>query len=822
MNNSGKALRDKIQLLEAEIEKMKFRQSISPNDLEQGENQNSILVNGIKLYWDTVAGTCTFGNLPVAMLWIDTTMAGLMSGLAAMVGTERFSLALQSEGRNSVESDWLMISKYADFREGFNALNHTASVAGWGDWQLIGYFPKQKKCVFRIFNNWEGLYQAKLGVCWGSGLIAGKLSGICTKLFKTNCWATQTSFIANGNAFDEFIVVPSSRSIEEEVEKLLISDKATRADMAVALEKLRGTEKSLRNSENKLLKINEELEGHIAERTKAFRLSQFTIEHTNESVFWFSASWKILDVNEAACRLLGYSREELLTLTIDDIHSASLALKFSELWQQIQQQGKIYFESQLYRKSGDQVFVEITANYLKFEDREYNCAFVRDITQRKKNEDKIRELAYYDTLTNLPNRRMLFDRINNTLAMLSRGDYYGAILYIDLDNFKTLNDSLGHDFGDLLLIEVSQRLLKCTRSEDTVSRLGGDEFVIVLNKLDEDMEKSAHQVTKVALKIISSINRPFKMANHVCYSSPSIGIKLFQSGDNSVVELLKHADTAMYESKRSGRNTLRFFNTDMQKAIDDRVNLENALRTGLVEDQFELFFQAQNDNANGFVGAEVLLRWDKPGIGYILPETFIPIAEENGLIVLIGNWVLESACKQLKLWESDPLTKHLYLAVNVSHHQFNHPDFINTVKDILEKSQINPTKLKMELTESVFSNDLEQTIQKMEVLKSFGISFAIDDFGTGYSALASLKQLPINQLKIDQSFIHNLGVDVNSEIIVKTIIAMATSLGLEVIAEGVETDQQLIFLNKNDCHTFQGYFFAHPLPLTEFIKKVTI
>jgi diguanylate cyclase (GGDEF)-like protein len=424
-------------------------------------------------------------------------------------------------------------------------------------------------------------------------------------------------------------------------------------------------------------------------------------------------------------------------------------------------------------------------------------------------------------LTELPNRRLLYDQINHAIAALSRDNYYGAVLFIDLDNFKTLNDSLGHDFGDLLLIEVAHRLLECTRLEDTVARLGGDEFVVLLDKLTNDMEKSALQSKIVSQKIIESINQPFILNGYECYSSPSIGIKLFQGHDNSVDELIKHADTAMYESKRSGRNTLRFFNADMQKAMDNRSKLESALRTALLENQFELFFQLQRDNFKGIVGAEVLLRWHQPGVGNIPSSVFISIAEENGLIVSIGNWVLQYACEQLKKWESKPLTKHLQLAINVSYHQFNHPDFINTVEEILEKYQINPGKLQMELTESILPDNFDETTRKMKYLKSLGISFSIDDFGTGYSALARLKQLPIDQLKIDQSFIHDLGQDVNSEVIVKTIIAMANNLGIDVIAEGVETEQQFSFLKQNNCHLFQGYFFSRPLALEQFERKIS-
>jgi diguanylate cyclase (GGDEF)-like protein len=436
--------------------------------------------------------------------------------------------------------------------------------------------------------------------------------------------------------------------------------------------------------------------------------------------------------------------------------------------------------------------------------------------ERKEYEDEISHVAFHDPLTQLPNRRLLADRLQQALAASGRTHRHGAVLFIDLDHFKTLNDSKGHDVGDLMLSEVANRLQGPIRKGDTVARLGGDEFIVMLTDLDEDYEKSALQAKLLGEKILETISMPYMLNGYEYHSTASIGISTFYGNATTVENLLRHADTAMYQSKHAGRNRLHFFNPSMQEALETRFTLQSSLRKALAEQQFSLHYQIQVDGQNRIFGAEALLRWQHPERGQIPPATFIPIAEESGLILPIGKYVLETACKQLKIWESDAKAKHLLLAVNVSSYQFKQPDFVDQVIGILKQTKANPTRLKIELTESMVVEDVSETIEKMQILRAAGVRFSMDDFGTGYSSLASLRRLPIQQLKIDKSFVDDIATDPSDAIIVKTIIAMGNILGFNVIAEGVETQIQLDMLKQYDCPSFQGYLFSRPLPIDQF------
>lgn len=442
---------------------------------------------------------------------------------------------------------------------------------------------------------------------------------------------------------------------------------------------------------------------------------------------------------------------------------------------------------------------------------------VNDISQRKAAEERIHSLAFYDPLTNLPNRRLLLDRVQQTLAAYVRSEAYGALLYIDLDNFKMLNDMHGHGVGDQLLQMVAERLKHCVRENDTVARLGGDEFMIVLENLGNDFHEAGSKARVVADKIIESVNQPYLINRIECNSSPSIGITIFTGAhrEGNVGELFKQADMALYEAKASGRNTLRFFDQEMQSMVMARVSMEEDLREACRKKQFMLHYQAQVGR-DGLFGAEVLLRWHHPQRGMISPAVFIPLAEDTGMILRIGNWALETACNQLVAWSSNPEMAHLTLAVNISARQLFHRDFVEDVQLILERTGVNPQRLKLELTESLLVNDVEIAIEKMMILKHLGIGFSLDDFGTGYSSLSYLKRLPLDQLKIDQSFIRDVLVDPNDAAIARMVIALAKSLGLTVIAEGVELAAQKDFLASLGCHNCQGYLFSRPLPLEAF------
>ena len=446
-------------------------------------------------------------------------------------------------------------------------------------------------------------------------------------------------------------------------------------------------------------------------------------------------------------------------------------------------------------------------------------AILQDITERKLAEDQIEKLAFYDTLTRLPNRRLLLDRLKHAMGTSERDGKDGALLHIDLDNFKTLNDTLGHEIGDLLLQQVAARVTECLRKSDTVSRiarLGGDEFVVMLEDLDKHHLKAAVQAELVADKILASLSRPYVLAKHEHHATASIGVALFSEHLQSVEDLLKHADIAMSQAKKAGRNMLRFFDPMMQDSINSRAEIERELRKALEKNQFELYYQIQVSSLGRPLGAEALIRWLHPDRGIVSPLDFIALAEETKLILPIGQWVLETACAQLKAWQQHPMSDHLSISINVSAQQFRQAGFVDQVKNLIQQYDVSPTQLKLELTESSLLENIEDTIATMSELNAIGIQFSLDDFGTGYSSLQYLKRLPISQLKIDSSFVRDLVVNSSDRSIVRTIIAMTESLDLEIIAEGVETEEQKQLLLKKGCMQYQGYLFGKPMPIAQF------
>jgi diguanylate cyclase (GGDEF)-like protein len=431
-------------------------------------------------------------------------------------------------------------------------------------------------------------------------------------------------------------------------------------------------------------------------------------------------------------------------------------------------------------------------------------------------EEQIAFLAYHDALTQLPNRRLLLDRLQQALASSVRGGHCGALLFIDLDKFKTLNDTLGHDKGDMLLQQVALRLATCVREGDTVARLGGDEFVVMLEDLRDDPKEAATQAETVGEKILSTLNLPYLLDGHEYHCTSSIGVTLFCNPLTDLDELLKQADLAMYQSKVAGRNALHFFDPEMQVIVNERAALETDLRDAVRQQQFVLYYQAQVVGDGSLTGAEALVRWKHPQRGLVSPGEFIPLAEETNLILPLGRWVLETACAQLAHWAEHPNTAHLTMAVNISARQLHQTDFVETVQAVLSRTGANPKRLKLELTESLLVSNVETTIVKMVALKAQGVGFSLDDFGTGYSSLSYLKRLPLDQLKIDRDFVKDILSDPNDAAIAKMVVALAGSLGLAVIAEGVETEAQRDFLARLGCHAYQGYMFGRPLPLDEF------
>jgi diguanylate cyclase (GGDEF)-like protein/PAS domain S-box-containing protein len=526
---------------------------------------------------------------------------------------------------------------------------------------------------------------------------------------------------------------------------------------------------------------------------------------------------KILFWNKGAERLYGWTSAEVLGREITELVSNEPAAS-ARATERVMRLREWSGELTQVRKDGSRFSVEGHWTLIEGDDGRPQSIFEinTDITERKVAEEKILQLAFYDALTRLPNRILLMDRLQEALLASARSGETGALLFIDLDNFKTLNDTLGHDVGDALLRKVTHRLVSCVRETDTVARLGGDEFVVLLENLAPCPHEAAIVARNIGEKIIVALNERYQLGDFAHNSTASIGITLFSDAHNGLNELLKRADLAMYQAKAAGRNTLRFFDPAMQQLVSVRVELESDLRLALTRQEFDLHYQPQVNGLGQVFGAEALIRWHHPQRGMVSPFDFISVAEETGLILPIGHWVLTTACEQLVRWAGAAQTSELVLAVNVSARQFRQPDFVDQVLAVLAQTGADPTRLKLELTESLLVDSLDETIEKMSALKECGVGFSLDDFGTGYSSLAYLKRLPLDQLKIDKSFVRDVLQDPNDAAIACTIVALAQSLGLSVIAEGVETEAQRDFLAENGCPTYQGYFFSRPLPITQF------
>ncbi len=545
-----------------------------------------------------------------------------------------------------------------------------------------------------------------------------------------------------------------------------------------------------------------------------------TAFESQEAILVADADWRIMRVNQAFTRMTGYSAEEAIGRLPSDLLASGQQEPdfYAALTQAIFSEGAWQGEVWDRRKNGEVFPVGLSISAVKGPDGEVThfVSGMTDITLRKASEEQIQSLAYYDPLTQLPNRRLLLNRLEKALAAALRYQRKGALLFVDLDNFKTLNDTLGHEQGDLLLKQVAQRLNHCIREGDTVARLGGDEFVVMLENLSQDSPVAATQAEAVGEKILAALNQSYPLASYEQHSTPSIGITLFGEQPEGIAEPLKRADLAMYQAKAAGKNMLRFFDPQMQAVVSARAALEVGLRDGLARGQFLLHYQAQVSGQGAITGAEALLRWPRPPFGLVPPGDFIPLAEDTGLILPLGLWVLETACHQLADWSRRSELAHLTLSVNVSARQFHQADFVSQVLTALARSGANPLRLKLELTEGVLVANVEDVIQKMTALKSAGVGFSLDDFGTGYSSLSYLKRLPLDQLKIDQGFVRDILLDPNDAAIARMVIVLAESLGLAVIAEGVETEAQRVFLAAQGCHAYQGYLFSRPLPLAGF------
>jgi len=557
----------------------------------------------------------------------------------------------------------------------------------------------------------------------------------------------------------------------------------------------------------------------LQEKNESLRIAA-TVFESQEGMIITDANNVILRVNSAFINITGYSAPEVVgkepSFLASGRHDASF---YKSMWAGIVETGAWEGEVWNRRKSGEVYPERLTITAVKDENHAISnyVASFSDITQSKAAAEEIEHLAFYDPLTQLPNRRLLRDRLKQSLASNLRSGHGGALLFIDLDDFKALNDTLGHDKGDLLLQQVAERLLACVREGDTVARMGGDEFVVMLEDLSHLALDAASQAEAVGGKILKSLNQPYSLVSHEHHSTPSIGITLFNDKQPELDELLKQADIAMYQAKKAGRNTMRFFDQAMQDSVMIRATMEADLRSAIGgQEQFQLYYQMQIDSTGCIFGAEVLARWKHPLRGMISPAEFIPLAEDSGLILPLGYWVLATACQQLADWAKQPETASLCLAVNVSAKQIRTSTFVDEVLELLEYFKIASARLKLEITESMLLGNVDDIIDKMNTLKAAGIDFSMDDFGTGYSSLQYLKKLPINQLKIDQSFVRDIATDSSDKAIIRTIIAMAITLDLDIIAEGVELEEQRELLLEQGCMRFQGFLFGKPVPIAEF------
>lgn len=529
----------------------------------------------------------------------------------------------------------------------------------------------------------------------------------------------------------------------------------------------------------------------------------------------------IIEVNPAWCCIYGFERDEAVLHTSaelnlwadpDDRRKMLEALRGASVYHNMEIHNQ--------RKNGEKFWAEMSASKVNLDGIPSILMVIRDNSAARAAEEKIEDLVFFDPLTRLPNRHQLLDRLRQALAASRHSGRKCALLLVDLDNLKQLNDNLGHSIGDMLLREIAKRLLANVRETDLVARLGGDEFAVLLDDLGETPSHAAEQAKTVGEKLLTALAQPFLIDTSECHSTSSIGITIFGDSREEANEVLRQADIAMEQAKRAGRNTLRFFSAALQAAVSARAALEDELRQAIRCKQFLLYYQPQVSRGM-VVGSEALIRWKHPQRGILAPGGFIPLAEETGLILELGSWVLETACQQIAAWSRVKGMAHLAVAVNISALQFRQPEFVRQVQDTLKRTGADPRNLKLELTESMLVENIEEVIAKMASLRAQEIGFSLDDFGTGYSSLSYLKRLPLNQLKIDRSFVKDLPADASSGAIAESIISLGKAMGMPVIAEGVETEEQRVFLARLGCHAFQGYLTSRPLPIEEFELLLT-
>jgi diguanylate cyclase (GGDEF)-like protein/PAS domain S-box-containing protein len=699
---------------------------------------------------------------------------------------------------------------------GLIVLDEHLSIVLWNEW-MAAYtgLPSEQACSSGILEACPELLNSRVHEAIINTLLTNQPAVISNVLNRTPFKLYPPASIKQGNKDISCIqqavkIVPLTGTDSKRLCMIQISD------VSAAVKREKGLEQQVK--ERRLVE-------QALDQERALFIAGPTVVFT-----WPAGDNRIIDyISPNIKQQFGYSAEQFLNGEVhmtDLIHPEDEENRLEEINRQILLSNQIIEqEYRIKNENGDYRWVYNLTTVVRNDNGEISkfLGYLFDITERKLIEEKVEQQAYYDELTGLANRRMFMDRLNRELTRAKRRKYMGALFFIDLDRFKSINDTLGHSVGDLLLKRISKLLQKNLRQDDTAARLGGDEFVIILSDLGHQVDEVTENAMLVAQKIKSTLGEKHIINGNEVHSTPSIGIVTYSGKDKySADDLIRYADTAMYRAKTAGRNEIRFFSSEMQQQVDNQRQLEKSLRAALDNKEFTLYFQPLFNNKNKIISAEALLRWKHPEKGWISPADFIPLAEETGIILPLGEWVLHEACSQLKKWEQSHQNQSNkafllpILAVNVSPKQFRQKNFVSQVKEILQQYDINPTRLEIELTEGIVIADVEDTIQKMNDLKSLGVKIAIDDFGTGYSSLTYLKNLPIDVLKIDQSFVRDITKDKSNSGIVRSIISMATNLGLYVIAEGVETLDELDHLISEQCAIFQGYYFSKPLSADEF------
>ncbi len=558
----------------------------------------------------------------------------------------------------------------------------------------------------------------------------------------------------------------------------------------------------------------EEREERLNLSNRHLRLAEKVFETTFEGIMITDAHSVIESINPAFTKITGYKLHEVLGKKPSVLSSGRHGPEYyRDMHLELAEKGCWQGEIWNRRKNGEIYPEWLSIGTVKNQDGQVSnyVAIFSDITERKASDDHARHLAHHDALTNLPNRMLLMERLSHALAHAHRNDQMVAVMFLDLDRFKNINDTLGHTIGDQLLKSVAERLSKCMREDDTVARLGGDEFVIILEEVS-----SIRDVAGVAQKLVNVLEQPVVLEQREMFVTTSIGISVYPDDGSSADVLIKHADTAMYRAKEQGRNNCQFYTEDMNERALERLTIENSLRHAMERNEFLLYYQPQVDlRTRRITGMEALLRWQHPDFGLILPSRFIPIAEETGLIVFIGEWALRAACFQNKAWQ-DAGMPCLHVAVNLSARQFKQPNLVDVVSQALADSGLEPRYLELEITESIAMEYADGTIARLNELKAMGLTISMDDFGTGHSSLSYLKRFPIDTLKIDQSFVQNVLLDSQDAAIAAAITTMARSLKMRVVTEGVETQEQIVFLRDQERDEVQGYYFSHPLPADAF------